>query len=98
MGSPLVPILANLFMGYHERDWIEKTQVTKYAFHKSYVSNVFVVFESELDAETFHTYLKTTHKNIKFTYEKQIENMLPFLDILINDNGENIHRTINSLF
>ena len=57
-----------------------------------------MVFESELDAETFHAYLKTKHKNIKFTYEKQIENTLPFLDILINDNGENIHRTINSLF
>ena len=24
MGSPLAPILANLFMGYHEKDWIEK--------------------------------------------------------------------------
>ena len=29
MGSPLVPILVNLFMGYHEKDWIEKTLVAK---------------------------------------------------------------------
>ena len=29
MGSPLAPILVNLFMGYHEKDWIEKALVAK---------------------------------------------------------------------
>ena len=33
MGSPLAPILANLFIGYHEKDWIEKTQVAKLTFY-----------------------------------------------------------------
>ena len=37
-------------------------------------------------AETFHTFLNTKHKNIKFTHEKKIENKLPFLDILISNN------------
>ena len=45
----------------------------------------FVVFEAELDAETFYNYLNTKHKNVKFTYEKQIENKLPFLNILISN-------------
>ena len=90
MGSPLAPILANLFMGYHESDWIEKAQVAKPTFYKRYVDDIFVVFEPELDAETFHTHLNTKHKNIKFTYEKQIKNKLPFLDILISNN-ENLH-------
>ena len=89
MDSPLAPILANLFMGYHEKDWIEKAQVAKPTFYKRYVDDIFAVFESELDAETFRTYLNTKHKNIKFTYEKQIENKLPFLDILIS-NSENL--------
>ena len=31
--------------------------------------------------------LNTKRKNIKFTYEKQIENKLPFSDILISNNG-----------
>ena len=79
MGSPLAPILANLFMGYHGKDWIEKAQVAKPTFHKRYVDNIFVMFESELDAETFHTYSNTKHENIQFTYEKQVENKLPFL-------------------
>ena len=63
MGSPLAPILANLFMGYHEKDWIEKAQVAKHTFYKRYVDDIFAVFESELDTETFHTYLNTKHKN-----------------------------------
>ena len=65
-------------MGYHEKDWIEKTRVAKPVFYKRYVDNIFVVFEFELDAETFHTYLNTKHKNIKFQNIKQIENKLSF--------------------
>ena len=33
------------------------------------------------------------HKNIKFTYEKQIDNKLPFLDILISNN-ENLQTSV----
>ena len=40
------------------------------------------MFESELDAEAFHTYLNTKRKIIKFTYKKQIKNKLLILDIL----------------
>ena len=84
MGSPLAPILAHLSMGY---------QVAKPTFYKRYVDDIFAVFESELDAETFHTYLNTKHKNIKLTYENQIKNKLPFLDILISNN-ENLQISV----
>ena len=87
MVFPIFPILVNLFLGYHEKDLIEKAQVVKLAFYKRYVDKVFLMFESELDAETFYTYLNTEHKNIKFTYEKLIEYKLSFLDILIKNNG-----------
>ena len=70
MGSPIFPILVNIFMCYHEKAWIEKAQVVKPTFYKRYVNKIFLVFESELDAETFYTYLNTKHKNIKFTYKK----------------------------
>ena len=33
MGYSLPPILANLFIGYHEKDQIEKTQVVKLTFY-----------------------------------------------------------------
>ena len=93
MGSPLAPILANLFMGSHEKDWIERAQVAKTTFYKRDVDDIFEVFESKLDAGIFHRYLITKHKNIKFTYEKQVKNDLPFLDILIS-NDENLRTSV----
>ena len=64
MGSPLAPILANLFMGCHEKYWIEKTQAVKPAFCKRYADDV---FKSECSIyfvyiETFCIYLNTKHK------------------------------------
>ena len=44
MGSSLAPILANLFMGYNEKDWIEKAHVMKPTFYKRYADNIFAVF------------------------------------------------------
>ena len=51
------------------------------------------MFASEFDGKTLHTYVNTKHKNIKFTYEKQIENELPFLDYLISNN-ENLQTSV----
>ena len=73
----------------HEKDWIEKGQVAKPTFYKRYINDIFAMF----DADTFHTYLNTKHKNINFTYEKQIDNKLPFLDILISNN-ENLETSV----
>ena len=93
MGSLLALILANLFIGCHGKDWIENAQVVKPTFYKIYVDHIFAVFESELEAETFHTCLNTKHKNTTFTYEKQIENKLLFLYILISNN-ENLQTSV----
>ena len=42
MGSPLAPVLANLFEGYYEKDWIEKASFAKPTFYKRYVDdNIF---------------------------------------------------------
>ena len=73
MGSALAPILANLFMGYHEKDWIERAQVEKPAFYKIYVNDIFAVFESELDAETFHTYLNTNTKTSNLCMKNKLK-------------------------
>ena len=73
MGSPLAPILANLFMGYHEKDWIEKARVAKPTFYKRYVDDIFAVFKSELDAETFHTYLNTNTKTSNLRMKNKLK-------------------------
>ena len=79
MGSPLAPVLVNLFMGFHEQNWIEQATNVKPIFYKKYVDGIFAVFESGSYADTFYSYLNTRHENIKFTFEKWKDNKLLFL-------------------
>ena len=34
IGSPLAPVLANLFMGHHEKNWLEQYQGLKVLFYR----------------------------------------------------------------
>ena len=88
MGSPIAPILANLFLGYHEGKWLLDYPGNKPSYYKRYVDDVIAVFENEHDANAFLEYLNTKHKNIKFTMETEKDNKLPFLDVLIDKSNE----------
>ena len=90
MGSPLEPVLANLFMRFHKQSWIEQATNVKPIFYKRYVDDIFTVFESDSDADAFYSYLNIRHENIKFSFENMKGNKLPFLDILINNNESDL--------
>ena len=89
MGSPLAPVLANLFMGHHEKIWLEQYLGPDVLFYRRYVDDTFCLFHSEQDAIAFFDYINSQHPNIRFTMEKEIEHVLPFLDVLI----DNTHRS-----
>ena len=78
MGSPLGPVLANLFMGYHEGNWIENYKKSRVIFYNRYVDDIICLFDTEEQAEEFLNYLNDQHPNIKFTMEKQENNSLSF--------------------
>ena len=47
MGSPLGPSLANVFLSYHEKNWLSSCpQRFKPAFYRRYVEDIFVLFTS----------------------------------------------------
>ena len=48
MGSPLAPILANIFMGYHENEWIRNYNYGGLFYYKRYVDDIFAVFELKI--------------------------------------------------
>ena len=66
MGSLLGPVLANLFMGYHERNWLQEFDIGEVLFYRRYVDDIFCIFKSEIDAENFK-YLNSKYPNVKFT-------------------------------
>ena len=93
MGSPLAPVLANIFMGHFEKLWIENYRGNKVEFYKRYVDDIFCLFKNEKDALDFFEYINTQHPNISFTYEKEIDGKLCFLDILIKNTNTDKFQT-----
>ena len=83
MGSPLGPVLANLFMGFHEKKWLSDFTYSIVLLYRRYVDDIICLFYCENDAIKFFDFLSTRHPNIKFTFEKQVDGKLAFLDILL---------------
>ena len=88
MGSPLAPVLANLFMGHHEQHWLIQKETLSVLFYKRYVDDIFYIFKTSEQADKFLDFSNTRH-NIKFTIEKEQDQKLPFLDVLITKASNN---------
>ena len=56
--------------------------------YKRYVDDIFCLFSDENQIDTFFNFINNQHPNIKFTFEKQINGVLPFLDISIKSNED----------
>ena len=95
MGSPLAPVLANLFLSHHERTWLSNFKDSSVLFYRRYVDDIFCMFHNEPDALLFFNYLNLQHPNIKFTFEKEDNNQISFLDIRITKSAD---RCITSVF
>ena len=90
MGSPLGPILANIFLSHHEENWLNKCSIKfKPSFYRRCVDDIFVLFESFESADSFREYMSSKHQNINFTIEKKNVGSLSFLDVKIcRKNGK----------
>ena len=86
MGSPLAPILANLFIRHHEKLWLKNFHGSTILFCRKYVDDTFCLFHSEHDATLFFDCIKSSHPNIRFTMKKQVNHGSPFLDVLTGNN------------
>ena len=85
MGSPLAPVLANLFLGHYENIWLNKYQGPSLHFYRRYVDDAFCLFNNERDALLFFDILNSKHTNIKFTLDKESNKMPAFLDVYNNN-------------
>ena len=91
MGSPLAPVLANIFMGFYESKWLNECNLNKSKFYLRYVDDILAAFEKEQDSLNFLNFLNNKHPNIKFTIEKQVNHSMSFLDVFISGiNNQNL--------
>ena len=90
MVSPLAPVLANIFMGFHESK-LNEYNLNKRKFYLRYVDDILAALDNEQDSLNFLNFLNNSHPNIKFTIEKQNNHSIAFLDVFISGiNNQNL--------
>jgi predicted GIY-YIG superfamily endonuclease len=93
MGSSLAPIIANIFMSDLEesaKNEAGKNKLTTPCMHLRYVDDCLDPYTgTEEEFKQYMALLNNINPKIQFTYEKEAENGLPFLDCLIKiENGK----------
>ena len=71
MGSPLAPVLANIFMGFYESKWLDEQNFKKPKFYLRYVDDILNAFDNEQDSLSFLNFLNNRHPNIKIMKGRQ---------------------------
>ena len=77
MGSPLGPLMANVFMCSIEERLLNQGKMP--SFYKRYVDNTFSIMPNVETTEAFLSTLNDSHPSISFTMELATNGELPFL-------------------
>lgn len=88
MGSPVAPVLANIWMEHFETLIDLESSAVK--LWKRYVDDVFCIMTgSEQEVEALRHKLESLHPKMKFSYEVEMDRSLPFLDVkvMVKPNG-----------
>ena len=81
MGSPLGPILANIFVGFYEEQLFRSGKQP--SMYLRYVDDTFVLFDERKEGEEFLERLNNLHNALQFTKEDENNGKLAFLDVFI---------------
>ena len=94
MGSPLGPLLADIFMAKLENGPL-KPMLDSLPTYVRYVDDTFIICNDNIGPHELLNVFNDSHKAIKFTVESEIDGCLPFLDVLLTRQHEgHLTRTI----
>ena len=82
MGSPLSPVLANIYMEYVEDMALGSTSL-KPSMWLRYVNDTFILWPHQEDVQILLGHVNSIRPSMEFTMEKMQDNKLPFLDVLV---------------
>ena len=94
MGSPLGPILANIFLSRSETSWLSNcpNEFTP-SYYRRYVDDLFLLFNNKEQCNRFETYINEQHNNMVFKPDYENDNEISFLDILVTRKQDNTFNT-----
>lgn len=94
MGSPLSPIVANLYMESFERKALSLARLTPTMWRR-YLDDTFVLWPHGADQlEEFHAHLNCQHPQIQFTKEVEEDDRISFLDVLVKKENNRFSTTV----
>ena len=88
MGSPLSPVLSNIYMEYFEKHLLPSIVDFEIIWFR-YVDDVFAIIPNNVNIDAFLNSLNNLSHSIKFTTEKEANNCLPFLDVQVMRGNNN---------
>uniref|UniRef100_A0A0A9WSN7 Putative COX1/OXI3 intron 1 protein n=1 Tax=Lygus hesperus TaxID=30085 RepID=A0A0A9WSN7_LYGHE len=93
IGSPLSPLLAEVYMNHLEKIHIfngNSTSIKSVKFYVRYIDDTFLIFQgSQRQIDNFLKFLNTIDPDIKFTHEIERDGKLNFLDLTISLDKDN---------
>jgi hypothetical protein len=94
MGSPLSPIVANIYMEELETMALNST-IQRPRMWRRYVDDTFVIWPYDDTAlRDFHQHLNKQNPAIQFTIEEETEGKIPFLDVLVTRDGRRMKTSV----
>ena len=88
MGSPISPIIANIFMEDFENKILKNAPLKPSTWFR-YVDDTFVIWSHGRETlPQFLAFLNSQRLNIQFTMEVEQNNQIPFLDVLVKRNED----------
>ena len=80
MGSPLLPIVANLYLEHLEEEAIRSAPLQPKLW-RHYMDDTFIIWPHGQDKlHHFHQHLKSQYLSIQFTMEEEKDHKIAFLD------------------
>src|SRR5678815_6151995 len=94
MGSPLSPILSNIYMELTEFYHILPHPLLNNSLWIRYVEDIFISLPHNTNPNDVLNYINSIHPSVQYTIEMPSNNSIPFLDTLITWNNNYLQFTI----
>jgi len=89
MGSPISPVIADIFVEHFEKEALQKAPKKPEVWFR-YVDDTFVIWRhGRAELRKFLIFLNNQHPNIRFTMDIEENKKLPFLDVLVTKKADN---------